>query len=173
MLIPAKAKEVNLAIKEPLIDQEKEEYYELQLHISTFVSEETQSEDTNRLQIKIIPPMTQREITQTEQQVTNLAEKSVSPAQQQEEGDELGDIESDNPEYEITKEKIKKLAKEISAVRKKATETKGKGKRKLILSDSEDEEELLATDVDIIEDVVANKVPVKTQFQKFVEAGAR
>ena len=27
--IPAKAKEVTLAIKEPLIDEEKEEYYEL------------------------------------------------------------------------------------------------------------------------------------------------
>ena len=36
----------------------------------------------------------------------------------------MGDIESDNPEYEITKEKIKKLAKEIAAIRKKATETK-------------------------------------------------
>ena len=45
-------------------------------------------------------------------------------------------IESDNPKYDITKEKVKKLAKEIVAVRKKATETKGKGKRKMILSDS-------------------------------------
>ena len=73
----------------------------------------------------------------------------------------MGDIESDNPEYDITKEKIKKLAKEIVAVRKKATKTKGKGKRNLILSDLEDEEELLATTVDIIEDVVANKVSVE------------
>ena len=39
--IPAKAKEVTLAIEEPLTDQEKEEDYELRLHISTFVSEET------------------------------------------------------------------------------------------------------------------------------------
>ena len=39
--IPAKAKEVNLTIEEPLIDQEKEEDYELRLHISTFVSKET------------------------------------------------------------------------------------------------------------------------------------
>ena len=37
-------------------------------------------------------------------------------------------------------------------------ETKGKGKHKMILSESEDEEELLATDVDIIEDIVVNKV---------------
>ena len=51
----------------------------------------------------------------------------------------MGDIESDNPEYEITKEKIKNLANEIRTVRKKETETKGKGKRKLIPSESEDE----------------------------------
>ena len=38
LLIPAKAKEVTLAIEEPLTNQEKEENYELQLHISTFVS---------------------------------------------------------------------------------------------------------------------------------------
>ena len=114
----------------------------------------------------------QREGTQTEQQVAIPAEKSVIPAQQQEEGDELGDIESDNLEYDITKEKIKKLANEIVAARKKATETKGKGKCKLILSDSEDEEELLATTIDIIEDAVANKVLVETQFKRFVEPGA-
>ena len=84
----------------------------------------------------------------------------------------MGDIESDNPEYEITKEKIKKLAKEIATVRKKETKTKGKGKCKPILSDSKDEEELLATTVDIIKDAVANKVLVEAQFKKFVEAGA-
>ena len=77
-----KAKEATLAIEEPLTDQEKEEYYELQLHISTFVSEETPTEDTNRLQITIIPPTAQRGSTQTEKQVTNPAEKSVSPTQQ-------------------------------------------------------------------------------------------
>ena len=54
--ILAKSKEATLAIKEPLTDQEKEEDYELRLHISTFVSEETPAEDTNRLQITIIPP---------------------------------------------------------------------------------------------------------------------
>ena len=85
----------------------------------------------------------------------------------------MGDIESENPEYDIKKEKIKKIALEITTVRKKATKTKGKGKHKSILSDSEEEEELLTTMVDIIEDVVANKVPVEKQFQKFVEAGAR
>ena len=39
--IPAKANEVNLAIEEPLTDQEKEEDYELRLHINTFVLKET------------------------------------------------------------------------------------------------------------------------------------
>ena len=74
----------------------------------------------------------------------------------------MGDIESDNPEYDITKEKIKNLSKEIAATRKKETETKGNGKHKLILSDSEDEEETLATAIDIREDAVANKVLVET-----------
>ena len=137
------------------------------------MSEETPVEDTNRLKITIIPPTSQRGITQTEQQVTNPAEKSVSPAQQQEEGEELGDIESENPKYSLTKDKVKKLAAKIAAARKKVTETKGKGKRKLILSQSKDDNELLSTAIDIIEDVVANKVLVETQFQRLGEAGAR
>ena len=50
----------------------------------------------------------------------------------------------------------------------------GKGKRKIILADSsEDEEELATTTLDIIEDAAANKVPVKTQLQRFVDAGAQ
>ena len=84
----------------------------------------------------------------------------------------MGDIESDNPEYDITKEKFKNLAKEMAAVRKKATETKGKGKRKLILSESEYEVELETTAVDIIEGVVLNKFLVHTHFKHFVESGA-
>ena len=35
--IPAKEKEINQTIEEPLIDQEKEEDYELRLHISAFM----------------------------------------------------------------------------------------------------------------------------------------
>ena len=57
-------------------------------------------------------------------------------------------------------------------MQKKTTETKGKGKQKLILCNSEDEHELLATVVDIIEDAVANKVPVEAQLKKFFKAGA-
>ena len=85
--IPTKAKEATLAIEEPLTDQEKEEDYELRLHIGNFMLEETLAEDTNQIQITIIPPTTQRGITQTEQQVANPAKKSVSPAQQHDGGE--------------------------------------------------------------------------------------
>ena len=39
--VPAAAKQIDFSIEEPLTDQEKEEDYELNLYISTFVSEET------------------------------------------------------------------------------------------------------------------------------------
>ena len=39
--VPTTAKQIDFSIEEPLIDQEKEEDYELNLYISTFVSEET------------------------------------------------------------------------------------------------------------------------------------
>ena len=63
--ILAKSKEATLAIKEPLTDQEKEEYYELWLYIGTFVLEETPAEATSKLQITVILPIAQREGTQT------------------------------------------------------------------------------------------------------------
>ena len=65
--IPAKSKEINQTIEEPLTDQEKEEDYELRLHISTFMSDDILTEDTNTLQITIVPPLTQRGNTPTEQ----------------------------------------------------------------------------------------------------------
>ena len=37
----AAAKQIDFSIEEPLTDHEKEEYYELNLYISTFVSKET------------------------------------------------------------------------------------------------------------------------------------
>ena len=77
--IPARAKETDFSIEELLIDQEKEEDYELNLYISTFVSEETLVEGTGRLQIIIKPPTTQREETHAEQQVTNLAKENLIP----------------------------------------------------------------------------------------------
>ena len=76
--MPTKDKELNLTIEEPLTDQEKEEDYELRLHISTFMSKEKLVEDTNRLQIKIIPPTTQRGNTPTEHQVAKPMEKNIS-----------------------------------------------------------------------------------------------
>ena len=54
--IPKAAKQVNFSIVEPLIDQDKEEDYELNLYISTFVSEDTPVEPTGRVQIIIKPP---------------------------------------------------------------------------------------------------------------------
>ena len=58
--IPAKAKEIDFSIEESLTDQEKEEDYELNLYISTFVSEETPIKHTGRLQIIIKPSTAQR-----------------------------------------------------------------------------------------------------------------
>ena len=54
--IPAREKETYFSIEEPLTDQEKEEDYELNVYISTFVSEETPVEGTGQLQIIIKPP---------------------------------------------------------------------------------------------------------------------
>ena len=71
---------------------------------------------------------------------------------------------------------IRKLSKEIAVARKKLKtqqQQQGKGKCKLIIVDSsDDKEELEDTALDIIEDVVANRVSVETQFQIFFEAGA-
>ena len=64
--IPAKAKETNLAIEEPLTNQEQEEDYELRLYISTFASEETPTKDTSQLQITIKLSIFQREGTHIE-----------------------------------------------------------------------------------------------------------
>ena len=68
------------------------------------------------------------------------------------------------------------MSKEIAAARKKLKtqqQQQGKCKRNLILADSsEDEEELATTALDIIEDAATNKVPIETQFHRFVEAGA-
>ena len=63
----------------------------------------------------------------------------------------------------MTKENLRKIGKEVAASRKrKALQELGKGKRKLIISESEDEEELLVAVVDIIEYATTNKVVVKT-----------
>ena len=102
--------------------------------------------------------------------MTNPAKENLIPTQEPRE-----EIEAKNLEYVVTKEIIAKLSKEIAATRKrKRTQPQGKGKHKLIiLESSDDDEELAATALDIIEDAAANKVPVETQFHKFVEARAQ
>ena len=69
------------------------------------------------------------------------------------------------------------MSKEIAAARKRKRtqqQPQGKGKRKIIIPDSSDDDEELATmALDIIEDAAVKKVPFETQFQKFVEAGAQ
>ena len=82
------------------------------------------------------------------------------------------DSQSDNPQYDMTKENLRKIAKEVATSRKKkGTQGKGKGKHKIILSEeSEDEEELLATAADILEDAEKNRVSVETHFKHFVES---
>ena len=114
MSIVAREKEIHLSIEEPLTDQEKEGDYELILYIDTFVSEETPTEGTGRLQIVIRPPTRQREETQAQQLVTNPAKESLISTVDQE-----GEIDIENPEYAITKENICKLSKEIVASRKR------------------------------------------------------
>ena len=42
-----------------------------------------------------------------------------------------------------------------------------------MLSESEDEDELVATTIDIIEYTIENKVPIETQFRRFVESKAQ
>ena len=140
-----------------MTDQEKEEDYELNLYISTFVLEETPVEGPGQLQIIIKPPTEKREEKHTEQQVTNPVEENFIPTQEPRE-----EIEAENPEYAITKEIITKLSKEIATARKRKRtqeQQQGKGKRKLIIPESsDDDEELAATALDIIENAAANKV---------------
>ena len=74
----------------------------------------------------------------------------------------------------MTKENLRKIVKELVTSRnRKALQEKWKGKRKIILSESKDEEELLVIALDIIEDATTNKVLVETQFKQFVNARAK
>ena len=63
--VPEVVKQVDFSIEEPLTDQEKEEDYELNLYISTFVSKEALVEHTGRLQITIKPMTAKRTEPQT------------------------------------------------------------------------------------------------------------
>ena len=169
--MPEAVKQVDFSIEETLTDQEKEEDYELNLYISTFVSEETLVEHTGRLQITIKPPTAKRTEPKTanpkpqpQQQITPPDTKSVVLTQEP-----TGETEPNNPEYAVTKGIIRKISKEIAAARNKIKtqeQQQGKGKHKLIITESsEDDDELAATTLDIIEDATVNKVSVETQFQ--------
>ena len=56
--IPEAAKQVEFSIIEPLTKQEKEEDYELNIYINTFVSEDTPAVPTSRVHITVKPPTT-------------------------------------------------------------------------------------------------------------------
>ena len=105
----------------PLTDQEKEEYYELNLYISTFVSEDLPVKPTGRVQITIKPstakqavPQLAKPTPQQQQQTTPPAPANVILTQEP-----MPKVEPDNPEYAVSRGIIKKLAREIAAARKK------------------------------------------------------
>ena len=106
-------------------------------------SDDIPVEDTSRLQLTIVPQPIQMGSTPTEHQVAIPAEKSIILAHRQEEGEEQIEeyIESNNPEYAMTKENLSKIEKEITDSRKRnAVQEKGKGKHNIILTESEDKE---------------------------------
>ena len=123
--------------------QEKEEDYELLLYISTFMSEDTLTEDTSKLQLMTIQqPQHQQEIIPTQQQ---------------------GEEETEKPEYMLTKENIRQLATIITKSRKNLdSPAKGKGKCQLILQEnSEDEDKIHAQVTEILIEATKNKIPVE------------
>ena len=136
---------------------------------------------TSRVHITVKPPTAkvvepqpteqQQPTKQTQQQTTPPVPATVEPTQVR-----TGEVEGNDPEYALSKSIIKKLAKEIAVARKKIKAQKlqqGRGKRKLILANSfDDEEELAAMAVDIVEDARENKVSVEIQFQRYLDAGA-
>ena len=125
---------------------------------------------TSRVHITVKPPTAKvvdpqpteqpQPTVQPPQQTTPPAPATVDPTQVP-----TGEVEGNDPKYALSRSIIKKLAKEIVVARKKIKAQKlqqGRGKRKLILADlSDDEEELAAAAVDIVEDAHANKVSVE------------
>ena len=62
--MPEAVKQVDFSIEDQLTDQEKEEYYELNLYINTFVSEDLPVEPIGRVQITIKPPTAKQAVPQ-------------------------------------------------------------------------------------------------------------
>ena len=105
------AKKINFSIEESLTNQEKEEDYELNLYISTFVSEETPVKHTDEIQIIIKPPTVQRaeplpEETQPKQHVITPAAESLILTQEP-----RGETNPKKPKYAIKKGIIKNCRK--------------------------------------------------------------
>ena len=75
--------------------------------------EDILAEDTIRIQLTIVPQPIQMGNTPTEHQMAISTERNIILTHQQEEGEEKieEDIESDNPEYAMTKENLKKIEK--------------------------------------------------------------
>ena len=65
--IPTIEKNINQLIINPLTDQEKEDDYEVHLHVSTFTLEDTREEEVNTLQVAVVPSM-QHQIESTRQE---------------------------------------------------------------------------------------------------------
>ena len=105
--IPEAAKQIYFSIIEPLIDQEKEEDYELNLYISTFVSEDTSTVPTSRvhitvkpLTVKVFNPQLteqQQPTVQPQQQTTPPASATIDPTQEP-----TGEVEVDDQEYALS-----------------------------------------------------------------------
>ena len=95
------------------------------------MSKDIPTEDTRKLQQTINPQPLQIESAPTEHQVVMPTKQSTILTHHQEGGEEIEeDIESDNPEYAMTKENLNKIGKEVVASRKRKTiQGKGKGKR--------------------------------------------
>ena len=122
--IPEATKHVNFSTIEPLTDQEKEEDYNINIYISTFVSEDTLAKPTSRVHITVKPPTAkvvdpqpteqQQPTVQPQQQTTPPAPSTVDPIQIP-----TGEVEDADPKYVLSKSIIKKLAKEIAIARKR------------------------------------------------------
>ena len=99
--IPKIAKNINQSIIEPLTDQEKEDNYEVCVHINSFTLQDTLTEEVKTLQVVVVPSTKQQiELTQQEEE-----------AEQTNEETHLYNLP---PEYVMTKENIHQLAIKIS-----------------------------------------------------------
>ena len=86
--ISASAKEINHSIVEPLTDQEKEEDYEVHLHISIFTSKDRSTEEQNPLHIEKVPIEQQENVPIEQKSIVSIERNTTVQTQQPEEGGE-------------------------------------------------------------------------------------